>query len=295
MEHKQWSGRTGGQVWMQKSLILMCRFVDLRILYFIMGCVVPFYMLFSHKGYISIYHFFRKQIGYSPIKSFWNVFLNHLMFGQIILDRFATYAGKKFDIEIEGNEYCNDLYSKGQGFILIGSHIGNFELAGYSIGCDKKRFNSMVFEGETEIVRKNREKILNENNIRLISVKDDMSHIFLINDALCNGEVVGMPADRIFGSQKYVECDFIKGKAKFPIGAFALAVQREVPIISIFVMKQNYKKYKIYVKPIDIVKKQDDITKKEKIELSVNNFVKQFESIVVKYPTQWFNYYEFWT
>lgn len=292
MEHKQWSGKTGGQVWMQKSLVYLCHYLSLHILYLVVACVVPFYMLFSHKGYISIYHFFRKRIGYSPIKSFWNVFLNHLMFGKVIIDRFATYAGKKFDIEIEGKDYCNYLYSQEKGFVLLSSHIGNFELAGYFIGCNKKRFNSLVFEGETEIVKKNRNKMLLENNIHLIPVKDDMSHIFLINDALGNNEVVGMPADRIFGSQKYVECEFLSKKAKFPIGAFALAVSKEVPIVSIFVMKESFKKYKIYVK--QVIADNTINNKKEKIETLVNNFAKQLEDIVLKYPTQWFNYYEFW-
>ena len=69
-----------------------------------MGCVIPFYMLFAHKGYISMYHFFRQRFGYGPMKSFVHVYLNHYAFGKVILDRFAVYSGRKFQIEIEGYE-----------------------------------------------------------------------------------------------------------------------------------------------------------------------------------------------
>jgi predicted LPLAT superfamily acyltransferase len=291
--HEQWSGKTGGMKWMQKSLIVLFKLTPLHVVYIIMGCVIPFYMLFAHKGYISIYHFFRNRLGYSPLKSFINVYINHYTFGKVILDRFAVYSGRKFHIEIEGYEYFKELSSKENGFLQLSSHVGNYELAGYSLNSEMKRFNALVFPGETETVMKNREKVLSQNKIQMIPVESDFSHIFLINNALMNGEIVSIPGDRIFGSSKSAECTFFGKKAKFPLGPFAIAVEREVQAISVFVMKEGVTKYRIFVKPVNLPENAN-MNRREKMNALAQVFADNLESIIRRYPTQWFNYYEFW-
>jgi predicted LPLAT superfamily acyltransferase len=291
--HEQWSGKTGGMKWMQKSLIALFKMTPLHVVYIIMGCVIPFYMLFAHKGYISIYHFFRNRLGYSPLKSFINVYINHYTFGKVILDRFAVYSGRKFHIEIEGYEYFKELSSRENGFLQLSSHVGNYELAGYSLNSEMKRFNALVFPGETVTVMKNREKVLSQNKIQMIPVESDFSHIFLINNALMNGEIVSIPGDRIFGSSKSAECTFFGKKAKFPLGPFAIAVEREVQAISVFVMKEGVTKYRIFVKPVNLPE-DANMNRREKMNALAQMFADNLESIIRRYPTQWFNYYEFW-
>jgi predicted LPLAT superfamily acyltransferase len=291
--HEQWSGKTGGMKWMQKSLIVLFKLTPLHVVYIIMGCVIPFYMLFAHKGYISIYHFFRNRLGYSPLKSFINVYINHYTFGKVILDRFAVYSGRKFHIEIEGYEYFKELSSRENGFLQLSSHVGNYELAGYSLNSEMKRFNALVFPGETVTVMKNREKVLSQNKIQMIPVESDFSHIFLINNALMNGEIVSIPGDRIFGSSKSAECTFFGKKAKFPLGPFAIAVEREVQAISVFVMKEGVTKYRIFVKPVNLPE-DANMNRREKMNALAQMFADNLESIIRRYPTQWFNYYEFW-
>lgn len=294
ISHSLWNGKTGGKPWMLKTLISWFRWMDIRISYFLMGWVVPFYMIFSHQGYISMYHFFRQRLHYSILKSFWYVYLNHFKFGQIILDRFAVYAGKSFQFDIEGYNHFTDLASKEGGFIQLSSHVGNYELAGYSLVADKKRFNALVFSGEKETVMNNRNRILSKNNIYMVKVKDDLSHVFILNAALNKGEIVSMPGDRIYGSQKYAECPFFGAKAKFPLGPFAMAVLRDVPVLAVFVMKESAKRYKIFVQRLIL----DDSEKQHSQEMGMNDlanaFAFQLETIVRRYPTQWFNYYDFW-
>lgn len=137
----------------------------------------------------------------------------------------------------------------------------------------------------------NRNRMFAGRNVNLIPVKDDMSHIFLLNDALGRGEVVGMPADRMFGSTKSVECRFFGATARFPIGPFLLAVERDVDATALFVMKESAKKYKVYVRKISADRR---LSKKERIAAMGQQFADELERIVRAYPTQWFNYYEFW-
>ena len=278
LQHNEWSGKTDGQPWMQRSLIALFRVVPLWLPYGIMALVVPFYMIFNRKGYKAMYRFFRKRLGYSRWKSFWKVYANHFRFGQIILDRFGVYAGKKYRFITEGQELMDELEKHPEGFVNLSSHVGNYEIAGYSLKPKSKRFNALVYAGETATVMENRQKMLSQNNMSMIPVKEDMSHLFLLNNAIDNGEIVSMPADRIFGSQKACECQFFGDKARFPMGAFALAEKKNVPMLAVFVMKESYSAYHAYVR--DIKTAQD--------------FATNLEEIVRKYPTQWFNYFDFW-
>ena len=291
LQHNEWSGKTDGQPWMQRSLIAMFRVLPLWLLYGMMALVVPFYMLFSRKGYQAMYRFFRERFGYGPLKAFGKVYANHFKFGQVILDRFGGYAGKHYQFEVDGLPLMDALETQPEGFLMLSSHIGNYEMAGYMLKPKTKKLNALVFAGETTTVMENRQRLLSQNNISMIPVKDDLSHLFALNAALDNGEIVSMPADRVFGSQKNAECTFFGAKARFPLGAFAMAVQKEVPVLAVFVMKEGYKKYHAYVREILCDKLA---TKREQMNLMAQNFATQLEDIVRRYPTQWFNYFDFW-
>ena len=292
---KDWKGVTGGSTLGQKALLFLFHSVNVTVGYVFLAIIVPFYMLFARKGYLSIYRYFRKHFGYSPLKAFVKTYLNHFIFGQCMLDRFAVYAGRKnfFRLKFTGNEEFYRLLDEEKGFIIASSHVGNFELSGYLLKQDKKRINALVFGGETKEVMENRLRLLKMNNIFIIPVFGDMSHIFTLNNALSSGEIVSMPCDRNFGSAKSVECDFLSGKAEFPVGAFMLAAHFDVPVVSIFVMKESITNYHVYVKPV-FLDNTIKAPKREKAEYLTRKFVKELEGIVRRYPEQWFNFYEFW-
>ena len=291
LQHNEWSGKTDGLPWMQRSLIAMFRVLPLWLLYGVMALVVPFYMIFNRKGYKSMYSFFRKRFHFGRWKSFWKVYANHFRFGQIILDRFGVYAGKKYSFITEGQELMDELETHPEGFVSLSSHVGNYEIAGYSLKPKSKRFNALVYAGETATVMENRQKLLSHNNMSMIPVSEDMSHLFALNTAIDNGEIVSMPADRIFGSQKAAECMFFGEKARFPLGAFALAVQKNVPVLAVFVMKEGMRKYHAYVREVQCDRQAKA---REQISQLAQNFAGNLEEIVKKYPTQWFNYFDFW-
>lgn len=295
LDAQEWQGVTGGKTLGQKALLFLFHFHNVTVGYVFLALVVPFYMLFARKRYLAIYRYFRKQFRYAPLKAFFKTYKNHFVFGQCMLDRFAVYAGRKnfFQMEITGNEEFYKLLNHEKGFIIATSHVGNFELCGYLLKQDKKQINALVFGGETKEIMENRLKFFKVNNVSIIPMCSDMSHLFAINEALSAGEIVSMPCDRNLGSAKSVECDFLSGKADFPIGAFTLAAHFDVPVVSIFVMKKSVSNYHVYVQPI-IIEDSMNVSKREKATLLTRKFVKELEEVVRKYPVQWFNFYNFW-
>ena len=276
---------------MQRSLIAMFRVLPLWLLYGVMALVVPFYMIFNREGYRAMYHFFRERMNYGPLKSFCKVYANHFRFGQVILDRFGAYAGKEYHVVSDEQYVFDEKETHEKGFVMVSSHVGCYEMAGYSLKPKHKRYNALVFGGETETVMENRQRMWSQNNVRMVPVRDDLSHLFLLNTALDDGEIVSMPADRIFGSQKSVECQFLGQTARFPLGAFAMAVQKDVDVISVFAMKEGLRKYRIYLRELQYDK---SLSKRERMSQLAQRYAEQLEAIVRRYPTQWFNYFDFW-
>ena len=292
MKKRAWTGVTGGNVVGQKAMRIVFSIVPVHIGYAILFFVVPFYMVFARERYLAIYRYFRRRHNYPVMKSFFKAFRNHYLFGQMLLDRFAVYAGQKtFKADNPDNDLFLEMVYASHGCVMATAHVGNPELCGYLLSQQTKRINGMIFGGEAKEVQKYRTKTLSDNNVRLIPVSEDMSHIFLLNEALTNGEMVSMPCDRAFGSNKTTECDFLNGKADFPVGAFVLALQYDVPVIALFVLKVSVSRYRIHVVRIPTPQEGN---KREQVYRMTRSFAEVLESIVVKYPEQWFNFYDFW-
>ena len=292
MAEQEWAGTTYGNAWMHKWLIRMLRHIDVRILYlFVAIFVIPVCLVLNPSRGIA-YRYFRRRIGYGRLKSAWKTYVNHCLFGQVVVDKFAMYAGKQFDVEIENyNEFTTRASRKEEGFVQLSAHIGSYEIAGYTLAVEGKSFNALVFAGEKASVMQNRNKMFADTNINMIAIQPDMSHLFEIDKALTDGGIVSMPADRINGSQKCIEHVFLGAKAKFPLGPFSVATMRGLDVLAVNVMKDSLTSYKIYVTPLAYDK---EASRQEQIRQLSSAYVAELEKRVRQYPTQWYNYFEFW-
>lgn len=292
LKHDKWVGTTYGNSWMHKWLIRFLRVIDVRLIYvFAFVFIVPPTMIVNGKARKVIYEFYRRRFGYGPLRSRWMTYKNHCAFSQVVIDKFAMYAGKKFKITIDGYDNFRQLSEQTSGFVQLSSHIGNYEIAGYSLNAKNKRFNALVFGGEKESVMANRSKLFKDNNIRMIPMMADMSHLFMIDKALSDGEILSMPADRVFGSQKSFSIDFLGLKARFPQGPFLIAAMKNVPMLFVTVMKTAAEKYHISVHQIDC---DIDGNVRSKASVLAEKYVKLLEDTVRKHPAQWYNYFDFW-
>jgi predicted LPLAT superfamily acyltransferase len=293
-----WNGVTGGGAFGQMAMRALFSVVNVRVGYCVLVVVVPFYMLFARRGFRAIYRYFRRRHGFRALKAFCMTYRNHFLFGQMILDRFAVYAGQRkgFRFENPDKELFLEMMRREGGCIIAASHVGNPELCGYLLFQQTKRMNSLVFGGEAEVVQRYRAEALGSNNVRLIPVGEDLSHVFLIHEALTGGEMLIVPCDRFFGSGRTLECTFLNAKARFPTGAFALARRYEVPVIALFVVKVTAARYRIHVLPVAPRQEEEGagLSRREQVDAMTRSFVAVLERMVRRYPEQWFNFYDFW-
>ena len=151
--------------------------------------------------------------------------------------------------------------------------------------------NILMYMGDTQTVMQNRTDSMAKNNLRIIPmVEENMSHIFTINEALDNGEIVAMAVDRMVQS-KHTNCKFLGSDAPFPIGPFRICNAIKKPILMVFVFKTKWNSYQVHVCPIE---NKFAGNKNEQVQLLVQAWASTIERMALQYPYQWFNFYDFW-
>lgn len=104
-------------------------------------------------------------------------------------------------------------------------------------------------------------------------------------DNLVRGDLVMMAGDRTSPNActKYETVSFLGKMCNFPIGTFKFAKSLSHPVFAICVMNNGGEKYTVYVKAIK------STTTKEMI----SEYAKFLEKLILKYPKQWFNFFDF--
>lgn len=290
-QQRKWAGTTYGSRRMHRWLKASLRYMDVRLLYiFASVFIVPVCLVLNPSCGI-IYRYFRQRIGYGRLRSAWKTYRNHCLFSQVVIDRFAMYAGKRFRFIVDGSDVFARLEEAEPGFLQLSSHIGNFELAGYTLHTAHKQMNALVFGGEKSTVMAERARLFSGGHIRMIPVIDDMSHLFKINSALSAGEIVSMPADRVFGSSKTLTLNYLGSEAQFPMGPFLTATMRSLDVVAVNVMKTSCRGYTVYVRQLEYDK---TAPRREQAMQLARSYVAELERRVRQYPEQWYNFFEFW-
>lgn len=286
----QWDGKSRGTLLGYKIFVFCIKKFGVKPAYFVLYFVASYYFLFLPKSNKVVFYYFRKRLNYSYFKSKKMVFKNYFVFGQTIIDKVAIGAGlrEKFSYEFDGIETLKRLLAEKKGGVLISAHIGNFEIAEHffaDIDIDFQ-INLVTTDREHTIIKEYLESVTSKSSIKFIIVNDDLSHIYDINNALANNELICFTGDRYMEGTKAMEATFLGKTAKFPAGPFLIASRLKVPVAYVYVMKEPNLHYHLYTREAE-VKHRDAPALLESYTASV-------ESMLKIYPLQWFNYFDFW-
>jgi predicted LPLAT superfamily acyltransferase len=103
-----------------------------------------------------------------------------------------------------------------------------------------------------------------------------------------------MHGDRFMPGSKVHNCNFMGHKANFPLGPYYLAAQFNVPFCFVSTMKESNIHYHFYASPPVYLKSENKQNMKQEIFNMAEKYAFELEKMVMKYPLQWFNYYNFW-
>ena len=288
MAKPSWKGKTRGGVIGYKIFIFILRNLGVKSAYLLLRFVVIYFIFFAPKASVSIFKYFRIAHSFNIFKSFISIFKSYYLFGQTIIDKIVVYAGIKnsFKYTLTGEEHLREIKKLNNGGILISAHLGSWDIAGYFLKRLDASINIVMYEAEHENIKNLLQDVMGEKNWNVIPIKNDFSHIFLINEALSKKEIVCIHGDRYVENSKVFRTDFFGKKAFMPAGPFKIASKLNAPYSFVHCVKDKSDHYQLYATPLE---NQDDATE------IFDAYVANLEKTVKQYPYQWFNYYNFWS
>jgi predicted LPLAT superfamily acyltransferase len=291
-----WDGKSKGSKAGYSFFVFILRRLGVWPTYIVLYPAAFYYFIQYNQAWKAIYFILRNKLGFSFLKSVAGVYKNFYIFGQTLVDRVIVMAGYgKFTFTFEGEENLIKMVDEGTGGLLISAHLGNWEIAGHLLYRVKAKINIVMFEGEHEKVKEYLDQVKGEKNINVIAVREDLSHLYAINDAFERKELVCMHGDRFLPGTRVTTVPFLGEEASFPVGPLLMAAKYQVPVSFVFAMKQSSSHYYLSSTKGKIFKFDRDKNKQqEQLKEALGGFVSMIELKVKQYPYQWFNYYNFW-
>ncbi len=283
-----WKGKTRGGLLGYKIFIFIIKHLGLGTAYFFLYFVGFYFLLFAPKARKGVFSLYRNQLNYSFSKSVVSSYFNFIHFGRTLIDKIAIGSGQKdlFSYQFDGEKYLEELSNSGG--IIFSAHLGNWEIAGYLLDQRISTTNILMYEEEHEKIKDHFDRVKSENNVTVIPMKNDFSHIFKLKAALRNKELICLHGDRFLAGSRVVRVPFLGKEASFPLGPFILASKLRAPIAFTYALR-DLKKKTYYLSSTPIIEAHRP---PEEILLA---YVKDLEQKLIANPLQWFNYYDFWS
>ena len=225
----------------------------------------------------------------------WRDIIRHYhAFASTIHDRVYLLSGRHqlFDVRTEGASVVESLLNRRRGVILMGSHLGSFEVLRAKGLFEKQLPISVVMhEGAASKLNSVLHGLSPGIQDRIIP-PGRPDTMLKVKERLDNGEVVGILADRLFSGEKSVICPFLGVPTPFPEGPFLLAALLQVPVVLFFGLYEGGRRYLIQFEPFADAIPLDHGRLTGSIQECVRRYAERLEHYCLLYPYNWFNFYD---
>lgn len=291
---KQWTGKNRGGRFGNWFMMKVTDLLGPKVSYFFLFFICPYFYLFapkavlSHNQYFKITQpelgLFRRQM--AIIQTFYKL-------GQVMVDNF--YSNSKgpeyYNITRTGNENVLRALKHNKGLILVGAHVGAWMYASKVFATDEiPAVNIVEFHvGQGH----NASNKIEDKKIKYINNSEE-APIFKINQALTQNELVIFMADRPV-NQNIELIPFFGKLAAIDVAAFKIAMAKKAPLSFSFGFKGKGKDYNLFItQPL----LPEDFLANGKHEATIAlamKYTHSLEHYLKTYPTQWFNFFPFWS
>jgi predicted LPLAT superfamily acyltransferase len=219
-----------------------------------------------------------------------------LLFAATILDRLYLLRGEfeHFDVTLHEKEILLQKIESGNGCILLGSHLGSFEVL-RALGITQQNFPLKVLMDTSH--NQNITRFLDALNKKIaetVIVPDRPDTLLRVKESLDTGFLVGMLADRVSSDDKTTQCQFLDAPVIFPAGPILLAAIMHCPVILFFGLYRGGKRYEIYFEHFAEEITLDRDRRTEDVQHWMQRYAERLEHYARLAPYNWFNFYSLW-
>lgn len=256
--------------------------------------ISAYFVLFSGKTSQALQVFLTRAL--TRPANIKDRFRQYHCFASMLLDR-AYLLGKQyqhFHINFHGVEDLLKVVDQQQGCILLGSHLGSFEIVRASALTSRDvEIKFVMHEDNAQMLNHALQHVgpMHEESIIHAGGPESM---LSVKECLDRGGVVGILGDRVVKNEKIVRCPFLGKPASFPAGPLVLASVLRVPVFLFFGLYRGGNQYDIHFELFADRIEVNRETREQGIQDWTQRYVDRLEHYCRMAPENWFNFYDFW-
>ncbi len=199
-----------------------------------------------------------------------------------------------FDITVHGEQLVLDAMANRQGVLLLGAHMGSFEVI-RALGRRHTKLNVAMAMYEDNARKINRMLLaINPHAQQDVISLGQVDSMLKINQYLDAGTFVGMLADRTLNGDAPLPMPLLGAHANIPMGPFRMAAILRRPVIFMTGLYVGGNRYEIHFEPLADFSTTQKHARRTEIFRAMTGYVELLEKYCRHAPYNWFNFFNFW-
>ena len=256
--------------------------------------VCLYFLIFSSASRAASTKYLRKVLNREPGLA--DAFRHCHAFAATILDRVFLFNDQyaRFDVRVHGEDILTGIAARGEGCVLLGAHMGSFEII-RALGRRNTaaRISLVMYEENARKLNSVLDAINPDLSLQIIAL-GKIDSMLKVETALNQGEIIGMLGDRTFQGEGTVACQFLGEQARFPSGPFRLAATLKRPMVLMFGLYRGGNRYDIYFERLVDTWQVPRAARDLLLERAQQRYVERLEHYCRDAPYNWYNFYDFW-
>jgi predicted LPLAT superfamily acyltransferase len=223
--------------------------------------------------------------------------LHYREFAQQAYDRMLLWGGgaSRFQMDHEGSEHLFRLARERRGGLVLGAHLGSFDMARTLAREYGVALNIVMLTAHSQRINRLFEELDPAHGVRVVALEPgSVKTAFAVKGCLDRGELVCILADRIpaGSSERPIWIDFLGRRMAFPRSPFLLARLVGCPTLVSTCVRTGRARYFTRVVELDPGLRFPRTEREKRAEELACAFARELEAACLRHPYQWFNFYD---
>jgi predicted LPLAT superfamily acyltransferase len=253
-----------------------------------------YFFLFAPKARRTMRDYLRRALGREPDAA--DRFRQIMAFATTIHDRVYLLAERfeLFDVSMQGDALMRQLIDRGEGAILMGAHMGSFELLRW-IGEQHAGPGLVMTMYEDNAIKVSAVlSALAPSHPPEIIALGRIDAMLRIRARLEQRAMVGMLADRSLGDESVLPVSFLGATAYFPTGPMRAAAMLGRRVVFMLGLYRGGNRYHVVFEPLADFSATPPGQRQAAIEAAITRYAGLLEQYCRSDPYNWFNFFDFW-
>lgn len=243
----------------------------------------------------------RASLGYLPRAlgrpaTFVDLYKHFFCFASTIHDRIYLINRRYdlFDIDIQGENVIRPLIDAKKGVLLMGAHLGSFEVMraigrkvpGLSVAMVMHKDNAQKINSMLAAINP-------EASMDVIPL-GHIDSMLQVQEHLNEGMLVGMLSDRTLGDEPMAHVELLGATAAIPTGPFRMAALLRRPVVFMVGLYMGGNRYQIHFETLadftEIPRGQRD----QAVDVAIARYTELLNRYTRLAPYNWFNFFDYW-